>query len=976
MKMTMIDTQPSDQSVDDDLTNENVSPKLDENKQVLKGCKDDDVTVTAEERLPLSTSRAIDSGGLQLPQETNMADSDNDNAVDIKRRLEEWRSQQALIQKRMEELRQSEEVLDLETDIGRLSFDEDVGNDTNSLQPTCSSERVSISPKCVEKKEEGFTEEKVNEASAVKIDEIGENVEPDETKYEQTSSSPIESNRLEDSHMHEEEEAPPIGKPKTNSDPSLAFVIQKVAKVEADLQSKIQKLKLTSPVKVETNPRKLRSLRETRYDSPRSIERKNELLKWKTQKTAKRSHAAPDHFEIPSECHPLKNKACHQSQHEGNSCGPPISNQVSSCNSPEDEDIRFTRSQPRRFHEKSKTPTRGSIKTNSRLLIHTASSAARDKSRTPKQSIERKRSSSSQNRYDHVKSKLHSPTAASAARNFSIARKLDSPKKPDTKFILERTTVDVTPLTERSRSKSVSVRRPIHSPRENRMSSPRRPASSPRGSRVNKPRAPRMTTSPRELRVNKPRVESPRSPKPGQNSVPRKSNSFTRQGPRFPVRKQASPKDMKTSETSTSADLPKSSSLEESQKPSTNNTAPAHSTSKNESSPETLHSRLSAEKESDATVESSVTPATIRKQFFPEEIELVPDAQKVVISKTTSSEDSEGDILLNMYQFDDSRSCASNQLLSKVVDDASRGMSCSSSGTLSKSIGEGSEQLPQDDTKVTPTSKQPLSKKSDNTSTLTTTQEITARDCIEGASKDSVNFSFERLWLNLAVRHKFLCIRRCDGSDSIELNRSDLPNNEPEDNITQSQTASTAAITHSSETTKVTTPSAICDGKKRKPIEENFMDEWPKDATKKNKAAKELIEQAYENNDLESLAKICHKFREEFTIARFYIGVLLMEKEDLEKKLVSITDSFQDHIDEHDVVTSENMQLKAQIMELHQILDSNDSTTQESMLALEREMSETLEYAMNKAKGLQKELEMSRLRKRMLENELKKANNR
>jgi len=155
----------------------------------------------------------------------------------------------------------------------------------------------------------------------------------------------------------------------------------------------------------------------------------------------------------------------------------------------------------------------------------------------------------------------------------------------------------------------------------------------------------------------------------------------------------------------------------------------------------------------------------------------------------------------------------------------------------------------------------------------------------------------------------------------------------------------------------------------------NFLEEWPKDASQKNIVAKEMIEDAYKNSDLESMAKLCHKFREEFSAARFYIGVLMMEKDDLLNKLSSITDTFQDHIDDHDIIMAENYRLKEQILELHGLLDENDMSTQENMMALEREMSETLQYALDKAKGLQRELEMSRLKKKMLEVELSRVKN-
>jgi hypothetical protein len=75
--------------------------------------------------------------------------------------------------------------------------------------------------------------------------------------------------------------------------------------------------------------------------------------------------------------------------------------------------------------------------------------------------------------------------------------------------------------------------------------------------------------------------------------------------------------------------------------------------------------------------------------------------------------------------------------------------------------------------------------------------------------------------------------------------------------------------------------------------EERMIDQWPKDAKSKDRRARGQIQRARDTGDVELLARICHDYREEFRSARFYITVMMMEKDDLEYKLNVISHAYE-----------------------------------------------------------------------------------
>ena len=148
-------------------------------------------------------------------------------------------------------------------------------------------------------------------------------------------------------------------------------------------------------------------------------------------------------------------------------------------------------------------------------------------------------------------------------------------------------------------------------------------------------------------------------------------------------------------------------------------------------------------------------------------------------------------------------------------------------------------------------------------------------------------------------------VNSCGENPVSLINQSNVEN----DHLKGSEQISTESMQNS-------TDSKLSCAQKEMVIDKNFLEEWPNEATEKNKKAKVIIEQACKTKDVDAMIQICHKFREEFMVARFYIGVLMMEKEELEKKLTSLDDSLKDFVDDHNMTLNENHQLKEEILDL------------------------------------------------------------
>ncbi len=614
--------------------------------------------------------------------------------------------------------------------------------------------------------------------------------------------------------------------------------------------------------------------------------------------------------------------------------------------------------------------TKISINTDSRLLIHTASTAAaaRDKSLTPKK-VDKMRPNNS--RFDHVKSKLHSPTAATVARNSSIAQQKNSPKSPDTKYILERTF---------SSPKNITIQETKRSPVQRKIV--RRNSTSPKSPLTSASETSTFVRKSPKFSLNS--TTSPKSPLTSGSET----NNFVRKSAKSPLKRPSSrmsserktihmqnipqdysrakdapqeilhpttakvssprtkpvPKARSDKHKSVQTDLSLSSTKDNRSANEIDNRAENNKRCTTKTSSPKMNKKPTTKKAvadvslrcAEYSSESKLTDNLEYRAAGEGEVKSLKQRRHSDSSASMSSYDSEEDILLNTYQTDDKIKCASNQIL-KIND------SITANVLTTKQIQQRDDQS---------------SSNSNSQSRRSLNQKVRAQNCTNELIFVSKNSTFDNIWATLTSKNRCLT---CYGGEEIQ---------EEEASEVEAQAPTKDASTE--------IPNFVQENRVERTLtktnSKDFFIEWPKNAAEKNEKAKELIEEAYRNLDVESMAKICHKFREEFTIARFYIGVLMMEKDELEKKLVNLSESFHELTDDHNVAQAENIQLKEQIIELHSMLDANDSTTQESMLALEREMTETLQYAMNKAKGLQKELEMSHLKKNMLEVELKKVN--
>jgi hypothetical protein len=598
---------------------------------------------------------------------------------------------------------------------------------------------------------------------------------------------------------------------------------------------------------------------KTQYDSPRSNERKKSLLEWQEKKNGKSHVTRQQTRRLPS-----KNLAKN-------------TNAVAT-------------SVPEKDRMSSK-PLKGDMIMSPRIqkkLRGTAhiESPRNDLDNSNHRSKDRKNVSNPQ-KFRHVQSKLHSPTAASRSRKLTIAR-----DKADN--LLDRNMPMNLKQSPSPSAKMSSLRKGIHL----------------------------------KVSMSSPRTRTPlkHSPSPtARMSSPRKSVPFEHpQSPRNPR---------------------KHSPLKQSQSPT-----PTPST--NKSDPIIINGRESPVRTSTSTHEDTIKPVNINTKAYPKhsmsqsknspmpqqnikienDIVTVENNREIVVS-LISSDDSEGDVQLNSYQRDETGHKA--QMLLKGMNKKIENDCCPKNN---HSVGE-------QDTQMAPTNddKKPFK-------TGSTSMESDKFAFLGNILDYSRCCSFERLSIHFGT------------SNNIIKSQSNVEN----DHLKGSEQISTESMQNS-------TDSKLSCAQKEMVIDKNFLEEWPNEATEKNKKAKVIIEQACKTKDVDAMIQICHKFREEFMVARFYIGVLMMEKEELEKKLTSLDDSLKDFVDDHNMTLNENHQLKEEILDLHFQLDNTDANTQSSMISLEREMSETLHYALNKAKKLQKELEMSQLKKRLLEAELNKT---
>ena len=901
--------------------------------------EEEERAIVLDDRSPSPTIRSCDN-----ENKIETMDVYVNKTSDIRQRLQQWKQQQEHREQRMKEYHATEELFDKEIDLGSSNtvndqdvlFDKDEDpsqcdlsvieekededtnsnaadvqlSDNDSLHSADRSMASDHNFEEEEKKEENDTQSTVTDSMQPETKDVLLNVDDSLINDKATESCQESTNVVLGENLPSSDTNDEDSKESNNlsEDGIAALGIDEVT-ISNINQPTIQPKNKKPSVTIQTvenhfglasiDPEMKSSLRtptETQYDSPRSIRRKNELKMWQDQRRQKSETTPPANV--------IDNKKGRGQNLQNSS----ISSTRTSLHTPVEEERQdFPSRRP-------KHRTRVTIKTDSRLLSHTASTAARDKSLTPKK-VDGKRSGSI-DKFHHVKSKLHSPTAASIARNTSTAERRASPMKSDSKFILERS---------------------ISSPYV-RKAQPRPPQGNRRS--LSSLKRTRNTTNRTLSPTSRSLPPTSRTLPPTSHTDTTGSKTFVRKSPKFPLKRPSSK--MTNRKATTPArrksqddlqDNSKNRPLERSQEGGTNVNNIQDNSPKKRDVPnvsKTVSRAVQTDIQLKFTEEtSSLSHFADQTGSDVEQDDLNNTNRRQAVTSTISSDSSEGDISLNTYHYDNNRRCASNQLLHQE----NKGGNLIPSQALKQMQEEKADSL-----------------QIERSSSTGSNPEIQAQNCINELVHMANNCTFDNVWANITKRDRSLCY---DGRDRKQK-ESKVEEELPKDILNFGFDTSLQM--------------------KRKGSNANFFfKEWPKNATEKNEKAKELIEEAYKNLDVESMAKICHKFREEFTVARFYIGVLKMEKVDLEKKLVTLSDSLQDRTDDHDSIDAENKQLKEQIIELHNMLDANDSSTQESMRELEREMSETLEYAMNKAKGLQKELEMSHLKKQMLEFELNKV---
>lgn len=887
--------------------------------------------------------------------ELDVAQREDERKEAIRKRLVMWRGQREQIEKRMQELKKAEELFDLET---KVDFHNEERDDDN-IQSTCRD----LLPGIDENRSASFSEEAVQQETYLKqnrdiFDEVSttNNTIPDSAKESHVENTSI---TLRQNTDREFEDANEVSKPKNSyesvrenndqiktSRKSNEFAVAKDEYLRAKKDSESLYSNHTVPkqdrdqprtetnMKVKTN---IGSFTETVYKSPRSIDRKKKLVSWKQHKQGtETNNTHEEHLQVtnqlPSNLRRRESerqmvKENKESLRKGIDNNPPkVDNQPKLKQNPKiNASIRPNAEAkydtPRSIDRKKKiVQWKKDMEEVENALESSATIISTSKSSNhftfDKESID----SVDQKKLNSLKINLHSSTTGIPSRKATSSNTIPAvPERRKFSYIEVKSKL-YSPTTASTARTSLIARE-----RESRMAS--KLSAQPKS---NGPRVPSRLYSPTAASLA--RTTSLARYKASKEHSDTSEVLLLDRMKRTPPKPPMSPKSFGRQTNTQLSSSSKTNQLRA--------TPSSRRSSADRQSPKTLtKTRVNMRSPNSSLLKKNarIPYDEASNADLPEkEMEnTTNESNKQTILSLLSSDDSEEEILLNAYQTSNIDVCSHpvNKKSYEVYSD-----------------GNATENGTETETKPLQIGHNDSLKETENHHADKTQSEKELKDELKDAPNRIEDIvcsltkycNFENLWKDF-IRNP--CLPSSQNTDGTDLKSNNKNNSESSGEKTYDHNI------------------------------KNFLLEWPKDAMEKNKVAKELIDEACKTNDVEKIAQICHKFREEFVAARFYIGVLLMEKEELERKLGVMTENMEDNVNEHRMTLSENKALKEQILALHDQLITNDKRTQNSMVELEKEMSETLNYALLKAKGLQKELEKSNLQNRMLEVKIRKVNN-
>jgi len=143
----------------------------------------------------------------------------------------------------------------------------------------------------------------------------------------------------------------------------------------------------------------------------------------------------------------------------------------------------------------------------------------------------------------------------------------------------------------------------------------------------------------------------------------------------------------------------------------------------------------------------------------------------------------------------------------------------------------------------------------------------------------------------------------------------------------------------------------------------NLIEEWPEVPYLMFIRAEEEIKKAVKNNEIQRLVQLCNLYGDELKKSRFYVGVLTMEKEDLESKLSKLSTIFEQKIIQH-------KKAMTKIRDLEKFNRDKEKEMKDTVEVIQTQMMQGLGEAVKKNRALQKELQQERAKNQRLEKEL------